>query len=54
LSFAVSGYKREGRAYVTIAIGCTGGRHRSVVLVEEIADYLRSLSLNPVVIHRDL
>ncbi|WP_353683605.1 RNase adapter RapZ [Thermodesulfovibrio sp. 3907-1M] len=54
LNFAVSGYKKEGRAYITIAIGCTGGRHRSVVLAEEIARYIKSLSLNPVVIHRDL
>jgi UPF0042 nucleotide-binding protein len=54
LNFAVSGYKKEGRAYITIAIGCTGGRHRSVVLAEEIAEYIKSLSLNPVVIHRDL
>ncbi|MCS7214704.1 MAG: RNase adapter RapZ [Thermodesulfovibrio sp.] len=54
LNFAISGYKREGRTYVTIAIGCTGGKHRSVVLVEEISEYLKSLSLNPVVVHRDL
>ncbi|GAB5047107.1 RNase adapter RapZ [Thermodesulfovibrio sp. TK110] len=54
LSFAFSGYKKEGRAYITIAIGCTGGRHRSVVLAEEIAKYIKSLSLSPVVIHRDL
>lgn len=54
LNFAISGYKKEGRAYVTVAIGCTGGKHRSVVLAEEIAEYIRSLSLNTVVIHRDL
>lgn len=54
LTFAVSGYKKEGRAYITIAIGCTGGKHRSVVLAEEIAQHLKSLSFNPVVIHRDL
>lgn len=54
LKFAIAGYKREGRAYVTIAIGCTGGKHRSVVLADEIAEYLRNLSFNPIVIHRDL
>ncbi|MCS7164546.1 MAG: RNase adapter RapZ [Thermodesulfovibrio sp.] len=54
LKFAISGYKKEGRAYVTVAIGCTGGKHRSVALVEEIAEYLKGLSLNPVVVHRDL
>ncbi len=54
LKFAVSAYKKEGRPYLTIAIGCTGGKHRSVVLAEEIAKYLFNFSVNPVVIHRDL
>lgn len=54
LNFLINCYKKEGRAYVTIAIGCTGGKHRSVVLVEEIADYLKAFSLNSIVIHRDL
>ncbi|MEN2993851.1 MAG: RNase adapter RapZ [Thermodesulfovibrio sp.] len=54
LKFAISGYKKEGRAYVTVAIGCTGGKHRSVALVEEIAEYLKGFSFNPVVVHRDL
>jgi len=54
LNYALSGYKKEGRPYITIAIGCTGGKHRSVVIAEEIARYLRSLFVNSVVIHRDL
>lgn len=54
LKFAISAYKKEGRPYLTIAIGCTGGKHRSVVLAEEIAKYLNNFSINPVVIHRDL
>ncbi|GAB6183399.1 RNase adapter RapZ [Thermodesulfovibrio hydrogeniphilus] len=54
LKFALEGYKREGRAYITIAIGCTGGKHRSVVLAEEIANFIKGLSLNPILIHRDL
>jgi len=54
LKFAMEGYKKEGRAYITIAIGCTGGMHRSVVLAEEIANFLKNLSFNPKVIHRDL
>ena len=36
------GYQAEGRSYLTIAIGCTGGRHRSVAIVEELADRLRA------------
>jgi len=54
LNYTLSGYKKEGRPYITIAIGCTGGKHRSVVIAEEIARYLRSLFVNSVVIHRDL
>lgn len=54
LNFAILGYKREGRVYITIAIGCTGGKHRSVVLVEEIASYIKTLNINTIVIHRDL
>jgi UPF0042 nucleotide-binding protein len=54
LSFLVPAYTREGRSYLTIAIGCTGGRHRSVVLAEEIATRLREMGFNPSAIHRDV
>jgi RNase adapter protein RapZ len=54
LKFLVPAYVKEGKSYLTIAIGCTGGRHRSVVLVEEIADRLRKLGYNPSTIHRDV
>ena len=47
LKFLVPAYVNEGKSYLTIAIGCTGGRHRSVVLAEEIADGLRRLGLQP-------
>ena len=47
-------YVREGKSYLSIAIGCTGGRHRSVVLAEEIAQQLRDRGYNPVVHHRDI
>jgi UPF0042 nucleotide-binding protein len=47
-------YQREGKAYLTIAIGCTGGRHRSVTLVEALRDVLRGLGFEPLVRHRDL
>jgi UPF0042 nucleotide-binding protein len=47
-------YVREGKSYLSIAIGCTGGRHRSVVLAEEIAARLRGRGYTPVVHHRDI
>ena len=50
----IPGFQKEGRAYLTIAIGCTGGQHRSVYLVEVIGDQLKKLGYNPVVQHREL
>jgi UPF0042 nucleotide-binding protein len=47
-------YEREGRAYLTIAIGCTGGRHRSVFVAERLAARLRAENLPVEVGHRDL
>ena len=47
------GYQSEGRHYLTIAIGCTGGRHRSVVLAEEIAGFIEEKGFGVKVIHRD-
>ncbi len=52
--FLVPAYVKEGKSYLTIAVGCTGGRHRSVVLAEEIAAFLRKLGYSPSVIHRDV
>jgi UPF0042 nucleotide-binding protein len=48
------GYRREGKSYLTISIGCTGGRHRSVVITEELRDYLKKTQLNLKVSHRDI
>jgi UPF0042 nucleotide-binding protein len=53
VDFTLPQYIREGKAYLTIAIGCTGGRHRSVFVAEELARFLRSKSYHPVVHHRD-
>lgn len=50
----VPGFLGEGKRYLTIAIGCTGGHHRSVVLADEIADLLRARGLMVSVRHRDL
>jgi UPF0042 nucleotide-binding protein len=53
-SFLLPLYRKEGKSYLTIAVGCTGGRHRSVVLAEELAEATRSRGYAPVVHHRDL
>jgi UPF0042 nucleotide-binding protein len=48
------GYIREGKRFGTVAIGCTGGRHRSVALVEEVVNRLDSVGIDSVAVHRDL
>ena len=47
-------YRAEGKAYVTVAFGCTGGRHRSVHVTERISKRLREAGFSPTVAHRDL
>ena len=47
-------YQKEGKAYLSIAFGCTGGHHRSVAVAEEVADRLRELGCLPTVTHRDI
>jgi UPF0042 nucleotide-binding protein len=47
-------YAREGKSYLSIAIGCTGGQHRSVVIAEEVGAMMRRLGFSPTVHHRDL
>jgi UPF0042 nucleotide-binding protein len=54
LIFTLPLYVQEGKAYLTIAVGCTGGRHRSVVLVEELARLLRAAGHEVTVSHRDI
>ena len=44
----------EGKSYLTIAFGCTGGRHRSVAITEQIAAHLRDNGMTPKVKHRDI
>ncbi|WP_282172914.1 RNase adapter RapZ [Cytobacillus firmus] len=53
LSFMLPHYKREGKAQLVVAIGCTGGQHRSVALTEYIADYF-SKDYNTAITHRDI
>jgi RNase adapter protein RapZ len=49
-----AGYLTEGKRFMTVAIGCTGGKHRSVAMTEEIASRLRALGLAARPVHRDL
>ena len=55
LEFAIPAYINEGKTRLTIGIGCTGGYHRSIVIAEEVAAWLRGQDLGPVaVFHREL
>ena len=54
LDLLLPGFIEEGKSYLTIAVGCTGGNHRSVVIAEEVAKALRARGLDPVVHHRDI
>ena len=55
LEFAVPAYISEGKSRLTIALGCTGGFHRSIVMAEELATWLRERDTGPVaVFHREL
>jgi UPF0042 nucleotide-binding protein len=48
------GFEREGKRYLTVAVGCTGGKHRSVAIAEELADRLRQSRISAHAQHRDL
>jgi UPF0042 nucleotide-binding protein len=58
LSLVVDGYRREGKRYMTVAIGCTGGKHRSVAIAEALVQLLEAqkgeAQLSVRVLHRDL
>lgn len=50
----LAGYLREGRRYITIAVGCTGGKHRSVAVAERLAGQLTTPEIAAILFHRDL
>lgn len=54
LDHILPGYVAEGKSYLTVAVGCTGGRHRSVVVADELAAYFREKGLPVTREHRDL
>jgi UPF0042 nucleotide-binding protein len=54
LELVLPAYAREGKSYLSVTVGCTGGQHRSVVLAEEIALIMQRLGFSTTVHHRDL
>jgi UPF0042 nucleotide-binding protein len=54
LGFLLPAYIKEGKSYLTVAVGCTGGRHRSVALGEELGARIAARGYDPVIYHRDL
>jgi len=54
LEFLLPGYRREGKSYLSVSIGCTGGRHRSVAIAEELYQYFKQRDVNIKITHRDI
>ena len=54
VAFLLPLYEHEGKSYLTVGIGCTGGRHRSVAVAETVAEMLRGRGFDPVVSPRDI
>ena len=54
LGFLLPHYAAEGKSYLTVAIGCTGGKHRSVALAERLERHFRAAELPVSVSHRDI
>ena len=53
LEYALPLYVKEGKSQLTIAVGCTGGKHRSITFARKIAEYCDALGYRPGVQHRD-
>ncbi len=54
LNYTIPLYAQEGRSYLTIGVGCTGGRHRSPALIEEIKKFFKNKKIAVMAVHRDL
>lgn len=54
MDFLIPLYSEEGKSQLTVAIGCTGGKHRSVAIAEALAEHFRTGGLNPITVHRDI
>ncbi|MFH1018094.1 MAG: RNase adapter RapZ [Pseudomonadota bacterium] len=54
MRFMIPRFDREGKSYLTIAVGCTGGKHRSVVIAKNAADFVEKLGYPVTLVHRDM
>ena len=54
LKFLIPLYEREGKAYLNISVGCTGGKHRSVVIANELKNYLKKIGRKVMLLNRDI
>ncbi len=54
IKYLIPKYIKEGKSYLTIAMGCTGGKHRSVFMAHKLAEYLNQLGLSASEFHRDI
>ena len=54
LDYLIPLYEKEGKSYLTIALGCTGGRHRSVVIAQHILEHIKKIERQIIVTHRDI
>ena len=54
LDYLIPMYEKEGKAYLTVAVGCTGGRHRSVTIARTILDHIRKTRSQAEILHRDI
>lgn len=54
LNLLIPQYEHEGKSYLTIAIGCTGGRHRSVVIAEQVREHIAASGCSVSLVHRDI
>jgi RNase adapter protein RapZ len=54
LDYLIPLYEKEGKAYLTVAVGCTGGRHRSVVIANFIGEHISKMHKQFTITHRDI
>ncbi len=54
LDYLIPMYEKEGKAYLTIAVGCTGGRHRSVTIAEAVFEHIKKPAMQIIITHRDI
>ncbi len=54
INYLIPLYEKEGKAYLTVAVGCTGGRHRSVAIAEHVSPAINSAGRHVSVVHRDI